>query len=474
MAKTKAMAGRLLERGNPENTESWFPASAGTTLRARHPHNRDTPATKSYRQCHSRESGNPEKIDARYRKGNMRIIIKSLTTIIITILLISSTVLAAKKKLTPPVRQQSSAVPTPLQQTLASKTYQRELQNAQKEQARLAWQMGALPPIDVNFFTNFFSGTQQYLEDRIWGAQQRPFPIRLENLGETCSFNALTQVLWRLTPLNLALTRFKKKLTQSSKEKLTQLIAEYIKSIAAKNAAPRTSEALMSVKKLIDILNKLASKELFDPFEIWLLFTQQCPGDAKELFNVATLDTVSCPIEGHDTASQIGFCPYVSIRVISKQSHNLQDMLNRQIQEETIEEVGALCTTKDTDKKPCNRLKRKTSKVLDQSPAILVIHTGRSTGERHDNKTPLLQDPVTFPLQDLTFGNQSYDLFGVVFRSGENAEDGHYYSWVRQRDNLWYCCNDDKIIETRNPAKIQSHNETFIFFYLRKKDDNTP
>ena len=409
------------------------------------------------------------------RKGIMHIIIKSITALL-TILLISSTVSAAKKS-TPPVRQQPSAVSTPLQQTLASKTYQRELQKAQRDQAQLAWQMGQIIQLDPKFFTTSFPQTRNDLAYRMWNTQQRPFPIQLKNLDYICSFNALTQVLWRLTPLNLALVRSKERTPLIDKY---GLIDAYLKSIATKNAALRTPDALMDVKNLIDILNAIhqeklkkigdetKKKQLADPFEIWQYFTEQCPDDVKELFSVWTHDTVYCPIgKGHDKTTHNEPYPYVSIRVISKKSNNLQDMLDRQIQEETIEEVSAQC-------KRCNQLKLKASKVFAQPPAILVIHTGRSTGKRHDGKTPLLQDPVTFPLEKLTFGGQNYDLFGVVFHSGETAEGGHYYSWVRQRDNLWYCCNDDKITETRNPAKIQSHNETFIFFYLRKKDDNAP
>ncbi len=383
---------------------------------------------------------------------------------IITILLVSSTVSAAKKKALPL---------TPLELTRASKTYQRELQKAQQEQAQFAWQIGQTLPLYPTFFTTSFPQTRNDLAYRIWNAQQRPLPLRLKNLGYICSFNALTQVLWRLAPLNFALIR-------SKKEERTPLIEAYLESIATKNAAPRTSEASMDVKNLIDILNAIyqkkigdETKQLADPFEIWQLFTEQCPGNVQELFNIATQESVYCPTPQHEKNIHIIPYPYVSIPVVSQQPNNLQDMLNDALNKGITEQVGIQCTAVAGNKKLCGLQKYKTSKVYDYPPTILVIHTGRSTGAKQDNKTPLLQDPIVFPLQGLTFGNQRYDLFGVVFHSGENAEDGHYYSWIRQQ-NSWYYCSDEAIQKIDNPAGIQSHKETFVFFYLRKKDDNTP
>ncbi|MFA5306659.1 MAG: ubiquitin carboxyl-terminal hydrolase family protein [Candidatus Babeliales bacterium] len=378
------------------------------------------------------------------------------TAIISIVFLISGTVMPAQKKPKLP--------PKPPQQTLISlKIYQRELQTAQREQARLAWQIGALPPIDVTFFTDFFSETKQYLENSRWISEQRPTPIPLQNLGYTCSFNALTQVLWRLAPLNLALIR--------STEPRTPLINEYLRSITQKNAAP--ANASMNVKNLIDILNALnKGTPLADPLEIWQLFTQQWPKNVCELFNVGMQDTVYCPTEAHGSDIKIFPYPYINIPVINTQKNDLQDMLNNVANKEIIEQVSTECNV-IVDNNACGLQKYKKSKILTQQPpALLVIHTERGTREKIKDKTTLHQDPVTFPLSNLKFGETVYDLFGVVFHQGVSVEDGHYYSWVRQQDNSWYYCSDTAIkkIDLSKSLPRDASMQTFVFFYLCKKE----
>ena len=58
------------------------------------------------------------------------------------------------------------------------------------------------------------------------------------------------------------------------------------------------------------------------------------------------------------------------------------------------------------------------------------------------------------------FKNTKYILFGMSLHEGHSLRSGHYFSVVR-RNNKWYQCNDNKIIELKPYITEQNG---YIFF----------
>ena len=56
--------------------------------------------------------------------------------------------------------------------------------------------------------------------------------------------------------------------------------------------------------------------------------------------------------------------------------------------------------------------------------------------------------------------NTKYFLFGMTIHEGHSLRSGHYFSIVK-RNNKWYQCNDNKIIELKPYVTEQNG---YIFF----------
>jgi ubiquitin carboxyl-terminal hydrolase 36/42 len=41
--------------------------------------------------------------------------------------------------------------------------------------------------------------------------------------------------------------------------------------------------------------------------------------------------------------------------------------------------------------------------------------------------------------------DEMYDLFGVLVHIGGGLHFGHYYCYVKNSNNMWYCMNDSSV-----------------------------
>ena len=75
--------------------------------------------------------------------------------------------------------------------------------------------------------------------------------------------------------------------------------------------------------------------------------------------------------------------------------------------------------------------------------------------------------------------NTRYYIFGMAIHEGHCLKGGHYYSIVR-RNNKWYQCNDNKIIELKSYIskdggyiafdkinKERIYRNGYLFFYRK-------
>jgi hypothetical protein len=279
--------------------------------------------------------------------------------------------------------------------------------------------------------------------------QERPTPIPLKNLGYTCSENALTQVLWALPPLNKAL--------ETSGYPLKEVITTYVNLLHNKNQAQKSFSVgpFINALKAIKARRLDKNKELADSLDIWELFTECCPPEAQKLFALRYYKTLWCPNETqpgtHDPHSTESIKDYYLKISVEAGPTDLKKALTNWRPPEQVSEV--ICK--------CSRYKNLSYTAIVEPPPILVIHTHRWKSPTEKNT-----QIVTFPLNDLKFGDSTYNLVGVVFHSG-TPQGGHYYSWIRQ-EGKWYRCDDATITELKfKKNKNASDANTHMLFYVR-------
>jgi hypothetical protein len=301
-----------------------------------------------------------------------------------------------------------------------------------------------------------------------------PFCKDLKKSAYICSFNALTQVLWRLAPLNDAL----KEAMQVGIIKLdNNIVRKYLASIQARE----TLQPPLYLKPFIDAVNKVATQQaekdiqLADPLRIWEIFTEEriCPEKIQALFCIRYREEEWCPQyignnKEHFSYEHDAKPFYISVHV-AKGTDKLQEALNSY--DGVERELNDTCNCGDEDKK-CKEKKKRLIK-LRSAPVILIINTDRSIPQSEEKC--LL--PYAFPFTGLKFGDKTYDLLGVIFHTGETRHAGHYYSWVEQNGE-WYICNDtdirsfsDKYFEeaTHVDAHLKiPHKFTNLLIYMQK------
>ncbi|KAL0067665.1 hypothetical protein AAF712_005380 [Marasmius tenuissimus] len=117
-------------------------------------------------------------------------------------------------------------------------------------------------------------------------------------------------------------------------------------------------------------------------------------------------------------------------------------------------------------KKPVNAEKRFT---IHDAPAVLTVHLkrfspmGHKIGHPVDYDEQLSLEPY---MSDGQFGPR-YTLYGVICHAGGGPNSGHYYAYVRSRDNKWHEMNDESVTPLGSPP-VRVKN-AYMLFYLKNK-----
>lgn len=267
--------------------------------------------------------------------------------------------------------------------------------------------------------------------------QQSPTrPISLSYPGHNSAFNALIQVLWVLEPFN-DMMRKEKQLYHFNEAIRTS----YLASIDAKNMLTDP----LSLKPFIERMNVIAKKQLVNPAEILNTFIISLSGYTHDLFIINYYRLIHC-IRGrgdkHSAPREeriTGQPKYLSVNV-TEQSKNLRE---------------ALIAGEKIDKKcKCGQNLVSSLIPIPNLPNILIIYTNRGQDTKK-NKIP-----YTFPLFNLKFGKQLYDLVGVIFNSGE-VKEAKYYTWIEYYGR-WYKCNNEEIKSFMEIRKEAQENTTIV------------
>ncbi|KAJ0264049.1 Ubiquitin carboxyl-terminal hydrolase 25 [Hirschfeldia incana] len=184
--------------------------------------------------------------------------------------------------------------------------------------------------------------------------------------------------------------------------------------------------------------------------------------EVKEIFGGAMQSQVKCLSCGAESnkADEI-----MDISLEISNSSSVKESLQKFFQPEILD---------GNNKYKCESCKklvtaRKQMSVL-QAPNILVIQLKRFEGIFGGK----IDKPISFGeiLFLSTFMSKSskdpqpeYKLFGIIVHSGFSPESGHYYAYVKDSLNRWYCCNDASV--THSTLQEVLSEKAYILFFSR-------
>ena len=132
----------------------------------------------------------------------------------------------------------------------------------------------------------------------------------------------------------------------------------------------------------------------------------------------------------------------------------------------------------------CSTLSAATKRIsVAQAPQVLVLHLKRfkadGWGKNYSHigfHTTLNLEPyITPPAGEeeeppAALGRPAtstrYNLYGVVVHSGYGMHSGHYYAYVRDGTNRWFCCDDSLVTAVAEAEVLRS--EAYMLAYVRE------
>lgn len=331
-----------------------------------------------------------------------------------------------------------------------------------------------------------------------------PKPVGLNNLGNTCFFNAATQCIIRIKPLTdfILSSKFDSQINTSNKKgsrgRIAQAYRDFL--IQMSRAASRSSEnpsnlrsAVISKYKRFANYSQHDSQEYLNSLldglhedmnqshgaggrkpEIkvngdtngWDLLLSKNDSPIVDIFYGELFSSTECPSCNYVSSVREPFLFLtVSIPKYSFGSIQLEDLLANFSQADVLD---------DRNKWKCEKCKNmvKATRRLGilRCAEVLIIHLKRFSGEGYfaskidtEVKYPSRLDMSKY-VRDANAG--SYRLVGAVFHSG-SLSGGHYTAAaLDQLTNTWYNFNDSMASEI---SESSAHSRSaYILFYQRE------
>ncbi|KAL0580075.1 hypothetical protein V5O48_001934 [Marasmius crinis-equi] len=128
---------------------------------------------------------------------------------------------------------------------------------------------------------------------------------------------------------------------------------------------------------------------------------------------------------------------------------------------------------KGADKYKCEKCKKHVNAekrfTIHDAPAVLTVHLkrfspmGHKIGHGVDYDEQLSLEPY---MSEGQFGPR-YTLYGVICHAGGGPNSGHYFAFVKSRENKWFEMNDESVEALGSPP-VRLKN-AYILFYLKNK-----
>lgn len=120
----------------------------------------------------------------------------------------------------------------------------------------------------------------------------------------------------------------------------------------------------------------------------------------------------------------------------------------------------------------CRQKVRATKRFsVHRAPLVLTIQLKRYSATEESKVAHHIQFYDRLNLREFmsnTGGQQvSYLLHGVLVHSGCSTSSGHYYSYVRGTNGVWYCMNDSAVTEVRLERVLGA--QAYLLFYVQMR-----
>ncbi|KAJ3416098.1 Ubiquitin carboxyl-terminal hydrolase 36 [Chytridiales sp. JEL 0842] len=306
-------------------------------------------------------------------------------------------------------------------------------------------------------------------------AEALPAGPGLHNMGNTCFLNSTLQCL-TYTP---ALAMFLLSRSHSGECRRTNFctFCELEKHVIRCFTGPREKRAISPktfVGRLKSIAKHLRVGRQEDAHEFLRYFVDSLQNSVlaghEKIEQKLKETTVVHQIFGGYLQSQVlcTVCKYPSNTLEASLDISI-DILNAN----TIEKALALYTKKELlckdNRYRCSRCKtlvdaEKRMTILE-APKTLVLHLKRFDFLGRKIRK-FIQYPTVLDLQPYMFkpkGKTIYNLYGVLVHSGFSTNSGHYFSYVRGPNGVWYETDDSEVRQVG--LKTVLAQEPYILFY---------
>ncbi|THV08306.1 cysteine proteinase [Dendrothele bispora CBS 962.96] len=180
-----------------------------------------------------------------------------------------------------------------------------------------------------------------------------------------------------------------------------------------------------------------------------------------KIFGGRLRSRVTCGSCGHNSDT------FDSILDLSIDVHNtttLRDALRRFVAPDYL---------KGADKYKCEKCKKHVNAEkrfsIHDSPVVLTVQLKRFSPLGHKITQVVTYDEslnLSPYMSQGQFGG-SYSLYAVICHAGGGPHSGHYYAFVKSRDQRWYEMNDESVtMSSGPPTRLRN---AYILFYIRNK-----
>jgi ubiquitin carboxyl-terminal hydrolase 36/42 len=294
----------------------------------------------------------------------------------------------------------------------------------------------------------------------------------LSNLGNTCFFNSVLQLLYQCSVLNKILLSNHEMLNSISSD----IIKEYLKFLLSYQSANGSFAPIEITNFVSRKLNRLGYSQedvnqyllyiidtLIDDLTKWMYENSYDDTSISDnnltlktvlnnLFTMKIEKTISCPECSHKSKSnETNSMMYLSIN--ENDNNNFATLIDQYLFSILDEENKYKC-------EKCNKYVQAFISNTVIYPKYLIICI-----KRYDNRNQKLNNKIDIPL---TFINRcgTYKLRGFIYHSG-NTGGGHYM-YIGKKDDKWYLYNDSSVSQLDDISNYSSYG----YIYLYTKHNN--
>ncbi|KAJ3332931.1 Ubiquitin carboxyl-terminal hydrolase 36 [Blyttiomyces sp. JEL0837] len=311
----------------------------------------------------------------------------------------------------------------------------------------------------------------------------------LHNLGNTCFLNSTLQCLSYTPPLALYL--LSRAHSQSCRQGSFCTLCELESHVLRCFAVSRENTKAICPKSLVGRLKSIAKHlkvgRQEDAHEFLRYFVdslqQGCLAGLGKVSNEVKESTIIQQIFGGYTRSQ------VKCTRCQHPSNTVERFLDISLEiknSNTVEKAFAHFTKKELLAKDnmykcsrCNILVEAIKQfTIQEAPPVLVLQLKRfefgwsSHGTKVNKvvKFPQMLDITPFMSEQQE--RTTYQLYGVLVHAGHSCNSGHYYSYVKAPNGLWYCMNDSDVRQVSLQSVLDQ--TAYILFYSSNKPTVSP